>query len=171
MSTLGGIDLWRVDSVREGEALRFDGRPLSMRTLIQRRWGWPKRAAIMVSAYLRAEEERTGQPCVLRLTNPQMAIQQAYMFREIPDLISALCSGLANGNTREEHDADRMVAAVMVLFDKPFTDDGLIRDITKVLANRLGCNPEEIRAVTKYDTSTPHVRMDVRSSDFERSSS
>jgi hypothetical protein len=165
-------DLWSpgLDSVRDGEVFTWDGRRIGFRSLVQRRWGWPKKSAHAAADWI---VENSPNPAILWLNNPHRSRQQEEVIAAIPELFIDLCSGLARGGSinvskrREFSSLSRMINGVMVSFDVPITDDGLVRGVINVLANRLGCSPEELRSETHYDTTGDLARIRVRTSAFK----
>ena len=160
-------EMWAdgVDRVTEGEVRTWDGRVVPVHALIQRRWGWPKKAARAAGELLRTRAR--GKAVTLWVTNPMRHEQQLSVLAALPDVLADLFSGLARGASREALDADHMIHGVEVVFDHPISDDGLISEVTAVLANRLGTSSEAVRAATQYDTSGQFVTMAVRTSVFE----
>jgi len=55
-----------VKSIKDGDVLTWDGRPVHFRTLIKRRWGWPKRAASLAAEKLKEWAGSNAQPCTLQ---------------------------------------------------------------------------------------------------------
>lgn len=154
-------ELWDegVNSVREGDVVSFEGKPLSLRVIIQRRWGWPKSAADKVARHMK----RNGNVNIIWLSHEKREKQQAQMFAEIPDLLTTLCTGLAMGASREVDDASRTVSDVHISFRLELLDEGLTTAILKAVANRLGCSLEELRSATtvRHDGDQLQVIIDA----------
>jgi len=96
-----------------------------------------------------------------------MKQQQTLLFTTNPELLRLLCDGLAKGSSKEAEDCDHDMIGINIGFSRAISDDGLIRDITGAIANRLGCNPDEARASTVYNTGRPVVSMLVDVTPFE----
>lgn len=167
MTEIGQTWAAGVDCVREGSVTTWDGRTVAFKSLVQRRWGWPKKAAHAAARWLMEQARSRGEPAVLWVNNPWRRQQQADVFAGVPGIVDDLCSGLARGGSKEAEDADHEIVGVEVRFDRSITDDGLVRDVTNVLANRLGTTAESLREHTTYDTGGPVVVMRVRTSAFE----
>ena len=166
------IDLWDNSAppyVVDGDVVNWRGRPVNFKSLIQRRWGWPKKAAFQAADLLLADAEQTGRPAILWLDNPHRDEQQFQILDRIGDsLLSDLFSGLARGGSRERHDMSRKISEVKISFsDQSVTDDGMIRSILFCVANRLGCNLEELRDASRFgDNGKQRLTIDVANAKF-----
>lgn len=148
--------------IDDGQVTTWDGRPVYLRDLIKRRWGWPKKAAIAAAAFLKAQDGTAR----LWVANPERTQQQQLLFASIPSLLDRLCAGLANGSSKEAEDCDHEIIGVNVTFSRSIADDGFVRDVTAALARRLGCASDDVRAVTQYNTGSPVVSMRVDTAHF-----
>lgn len=148
--------------IDDGQVTTWDGRPVYLRDLIKRRWGWPKKAAIAAASFLKSQDGTAR----LWVANPERTQQQQLLFAAIPSLLDWLCAGLANGSSKEAEDCYHEIVGVNVSFTHAISDDGLIRDVTGALARRLGCTPEDVREATSYNTGGPVVLMRVDTDRF-----
>ena len=156
-----------VDSVVDGSVVTWDGRVVNFKSLVQRRWGWPKKAAHAAAEWIKEQAKARGVPAVLWVTNPRRREQQDEVFRALPMLLVDLCSGLARGSSKEAEDADHEIREVHVVFDQLVSDDGMVREIVHVLANKFGATANDVRAVCRFDTGTPVVTLRVAASQFD----
>lgn len=155
-----------VVSVQEGDVRTYDGRIVCFRDLVKRRWGWPKKAAIAATDFMVLLSRETGLKPVLWVADPYRTQQQQMLFGNIPGLLDMLCAGLAIGSSKEAVDCDAPVRVLQVNFDVNVDDDGLVRDVTAVIAKRLGCSTQALRDVTKYNTTSTFVTLEVPASKF-----
>ena len=155
------------DRVIDGEVLNCHGRPVHLRALIQRRWGWPKKAAYAAADFLREESGRSGRPAMLWLDNPHRDEQQNRIINSLgPGVLADLFSGLARGGSRERHDAAQPIQSITIQFDNLVEDSGMIKGILGAIANRMGCNMEELREASHFSTRTSDVKILVSAGRF-----
>ena len=150
--------------VEDGQVTTWDGRPVYLRDLIKRRWGWPKKAAVHAAAVLKEQYRTLGTPVRLYVQQPERGQQQQALFTVAPELLDFLLSGLANGSSKEAEDCDHEIVGVNVSFVRGVDDDGLVRDITSALAKRFAISVDDVREVTAYNTSGPVVTLRVDTS-------
>lgn len=174
MTTLDVSELHErgVDFVREGQVVDRDGRPLRLRAVIQRRWGWPRAAADMAAERLRATTP-SGEPVTLWLTNPRRAAQQRALLGskdgewDGATLEAVLMSGLARGSSREVYAAGRRLRGISLRFNGEIEDMGLSTEVLEALAQRLGVNLEILRRdLVHFSSRDGVVSMDVDVSEF-----
>jgi hypothetical protein len=156
-----------VDCVRDGDVLTWDGRVVPFKVLVQRRWGWPKKAAHAAAKWI-ADKAPQGQKPILWVNNPWRKHQQDEVFAALPELRDDLCSGLARGGSKEALDADLELDRVEIVFDSPISDDGFVREVVHALALRFGASADDVRAATYFNMrDTEHMILHVKSSKFE----
>jgi hypothetical protein len=155
-------------SVTDGDVLNCHDRPVHFRALIQRRWGWPKKAAYAAADFLLSESEKSGRPAMLWIDNPHRDEQQTRIIENLgPDVLRDLFSGLARGGSRERHDTSHAIQSLRINFDGDAVEDsGLIKGILAAISNRLGCNMDELRAASYFDTGDQNIRITIMTTEF-----
>jgi hypothetical protein len=164
------LALWRdgIEEIEDGTVETHEGRAVPFRSLVKRRWGWPKKAAYRAADYLLEQAEAEGRPAVLAVSKRKRDEQQRALFRELPGLLEDLLHGLSRGVAqREAIDASHIIRSLEIAFDRPITDDGFSRDVLHALANRLGTSVEELRSAIRFDTGTPDLVFEVKAERFD----
>lgn len=157
-----------IESLRDGEVETHDGRPVHFRSLLKRRWGWPKKSAYRAADFLLEEAESSGRVAELWVSKKKRDEQQRRLFAELPGLLEDLCHGLSRGVAqREAFDAGHEVDSILLTFDDPISDDGLSADVLQAVASRLGTNVDELRGAVRFDTATPELRFLVEATRFD----
>lgn len=138
-------ELWFVESVKEGDVVDGDGKPLRLRTLIARRWGWPKSASAIAADDLELQSHLTGRPWELRFDDAGRDEQQRKLFDRVEGLQPALLEGLAGRTTRERW-SGRKVSSISVQLSTPVVEAGLVSRILSVIGDHVGCKTrDEVR--------------------------
>lgn len=160
--------LWNpgVVSVSEGEVVA-NGKPVRLRTLIGRRWGWPKSASNLAAERLELESHMSGKPWVL-FTDDAGArsgfekegaasareAQQAHLLEVVPGLRHALLEGLAGRSAREARAGEHLFR-VNLTFNRPILDAGLVSRIVAVVGDHAGVTSrEDLRERLSIHTET-----------------
>ena len=128
-------EMWEdgLDFIVEGQVFTFDDRPLHLRAMIQRRWGWPKKSAYAAADWLRDQAE--GEPVVVWLRKNHRQRQQAEIMAALPDVLLDLLSGLSRGVAqREIFDAGREVDLITITLNGTITDEGVITEVMRGIA-------------------------------------
>lgn len=161
-------DLWDedVERVTEGEVFTHDGRAVSLRGLIQRRWGWPKKAANLAAGYMLRRAKASGQPAELWLRRLRRTAQALELISELPELLELILNGLAQDAQRESRDAERPLSEITIRLNAEIDDDGLSRGVLRAIAARLGCTMEELRDSTRFTTTQDGLVLDVQADRF-----
>lgn len=151
MTTTTTMDrLWdrdnTMDRVVVGQVVDDDGRPLRLRTLIHRLWGWPKSAADLAAEHLRAAAAHNGVAATLWLSSSSAVAQQQLLLQQVPGLLQSLLVGLAKRTSRERHDVALPVRAIEIAISEPISDDGLTKGVLEAIALRLGVSVDELRS-------------------------
>lgn len=128
-------EIFKHASVAIGSVInRATGRPMRLRVLIQRRWGWTRTAAEIA-----AEDMRARNVGILSLQSDARLWQQMALFERLPHLLPALLEGLARGRaTRDDFHASMSVAEVTVRLLRPVQNLGMVSDIVDAVVQRLG---------------------------------
>lgn len=152
-------ELWNGNAlcVREGDVVSHSGHVLRLRTLVQMCWGWPRKAAEMVVAWMREGEARTGHEVKVWIDTDRRRAQQRQALKEISGLADVLNDGLSGRITRESRSFNDMISGIDVEFDAPIADEGLTTAVLKQVSARLGCTMDELRSATHF-TSAEGVR-------------
>lgn len=161
-------EMWEdgLDFLREGEVFTWDDRPLHLRAIVQRRWGWPKKSAYAAADYLK--QQANGEPVVIWLRKNHRQRQQSEIIAALPDVLLDLLSGLSRGVQKEVFDAGRNVQSVTVMLNRPITDEGMVSEIVRGIGWRLGANMEELRDATSFSTPQDgHIRLVVNAHRFD----
>ena len=157
-----------LDCLQDGDVETHDGRPVHFRSLLKRRWGWPKKAAYRAADFLLEEAKRADREAVLWLSKRKRDEQQRRLFAALPELLEDLTHGLSRGVAqREAFDASHEIDSILLAFDDPISDDGLSAEVLQAVASRLGTNVDELRGAVRFDTATPELRFLVESSRFD----
>jgi hypothetical protein len=164
------LALWAdgIEEIEDGTVTNHEGRPVHFRSLVKRRWGWPKKAAYRAADYLLEAARENDSRAVLAVSKRRRDAQQKALFEELPGLLEDLLHGLSRGVAqREAIDASHVIRSLEVAFDYPISDDGFSADVLHAIANRLGCSVEELRGAIRFDTGTPDLVFDVRAEGFD----
>ena len=148
-------------TIRVGDIHTHDGRVLSLRSILQRTWGLPRRAADLAAERIETWGHMSGTDPVVYAAGPERAAQWQRLFSDTPEILEALLVGLARGSSRNEKHADRHLTGVVLTFRAPVEDVGLVADVIGVVAKHLGTSAEEVRDVTAFDAATDTVFMKV----------
>lgn len=150
-------------SVEDGEVME-DGRPVRLRVILQRRWGWPRAAANAAAEILRARAA-PGR-AVVHLVGAERMQQQQELLRSHPDLVTGLCEGLARGKVHtDEHEAGLRIRRVEVALSHTVHNLGLVSNILALLEQRFGSQLNDV-VITPHGAGTnPAVAIAVSLTD------
>jgi len=161
-------EMWEdgLDFIVEGEVFTWDDRPLHLRAMVQRRWGWPKKSAYAAADFLR--QEAGLNPAVVWLRKSHRQKQQQEIIEANPGILADLLSGLSRGVAqREIFDAGRDVGSITVELSGVITDEGVITEVLRGLGWRFGANMDEMRQATQFSTDAGNVRLTVDVARFD----
>jgi hypothetical protein len=162
--TYGNAD---VPCIQDGQTVTWDGRPVHLRDVITRRWGWPKSSALMAAMHLKDQAREHGHSAVVWIRDAERDAQQRELYAAIPDLLRTQNTGLANRSSREAYDADHELIGVNISFRRSVSDDGMVNFIIGALARRFACAPNDMRAATNVNTSGTVAHLLVDAERFE----
>lgn len=162
-------EMWEdgVESISDGDVFTHDGRPVHFRSLVKRRWGWPKKAAYMAADHLLELARSSGSPAVIWVSKKHRQRQQEELFEQIPDLLDALTHGLSRGAQREIFDAGHELRSITVRFRELLSDDGLSAGILHALAARLGTTVFDLRPAIHFNTGDRDLIFTVDAGGFD----
>lgn len=150
-------DLWVMGGAKEvvvGEVFDSRGKPMDLRRLIQRRWGWPKKAANRSVEYiiaLHGEEEGFRFPV---WGAPRRRLQKE-LLSKIPGLLEDLMEGMANRAQRDVKTSGRPVSEVHIELVKDFgeglvlsasEDNGFLTHVMHAMGTWMGMTADEVRS-------------------------
>ena len=136
-----------VSFIRDGDVVRSDGKTMRLRDIIKRRWGWPKSASSVAADYIRGSTK--GVDPIVWVKGINREEQQMDVLLNAGGAMSKLLEGLARGSSKES--GSKPISGVSVVFDGPeIYDDGLVTDVVKSLACRLGMSMPDIRDITLF---------------------
>lgn len=165
-------DVWaeKSSSITEGQIVQSSGRPIALRYLVGRFWGWPKSAAVLAASVLRREAD--GAPVELHLAGTEAESQQAAVIRSNQEIIPALLRGLRIGASTESRVNAEIVDSIHIAFVRPgdsggVTDDGLTRGLLKTIANRFNVSVDALRQKTVFGQETTEILISVDVTDLE----
>lgn len=136
----------KIQFIVDGSVTTWDGRVVHFRALVQRRWGWPKKAAFLAADWMLKMARKSAHKAVLHVAAEGRSAQQELLFENIQGLREALCEGLSQRAHKDVYHAGDDVESVMIRFPRPISDDGLVRNILHGVATRLGCTIDDLRA-------------------------
>ncbi len=137
-------NLWdpNVDFVTEGQVVGANGKPLRLRTIIARRWGWTKSASYIAADRIELDEHLKGEPWKLYVGDESRKRQQADLFERCDGLLEALCGGLA-GRTSREVRSGHPISVMTIRFSDPVVDGGLVARSLDLVASHIGVSSQE----------------------------
>lgn len=137
-----------------GDVTDHRGKPIDLRRLIQRRWGWPKKSATRAAEYLTRSNDGEDLGFRLPVKGPDRSALQQEILAEVPGVMDDLMEGVANRAQRDARTADRPVSQVTIALvrDSEFgpvltthEDDGLVTSLVHAVATWLGLTADEVR--------------------------
>lgn len=140
------------DCVRVGEVTAWDGRVLTCVQVLQRRWGWPRKAA---SAAAEVLQYRDAFPIVW-VKGKRRTAQQRKILNDHPEILDHMLAGLARGSSKERW-SDKAIKGVVLSLDVPRDDDGLVTGVLDLLADTHNCSTHGVRDRCEFDTTTEAV--------------
>lgn len=140
------------DCVRVGEVTAWDGRVLTCVQVLQRRWGWPRKAATAAADVL---QYRDATP-IIWVKGKRRTAQQRKILNDHPEILDHLIAGLARGSSKERW-SDKPLKGVVVSLDEPRDDDGFVTGVLDLLADTHGCSTHDVRERCEFDTTTDAV--------------
>jgi hypothetical protein len=160
--------LWSRDApdvVIVGQVFDAQGKALDLRRLIQRRWGWPKKAAVRATEALESWNG-DGHGFRFPVRGPERVALQQELMEALPGLVEDLMEGMANRAQREASDAGRplerlTVSVVDTEGPKAIEDGGFVNGVLHVLAGRLGITVDALRERTEFTGDDGHLIVEV----------
>ena len=148
------------ETVIVGEVTDGEGRVLDVRRLIQRRWGWPKRAAFQAADYLEGHGDLDGASLPIR--GPKLAELQDRIFYSNPDILRSLLDGVAARSQREARNAGRTYYGVDIDFTEEVEDEGFVTNILYALSTKMGTTVDKLRKVVHFSDQEGYLRIEVQ---------
>lgn len=140
------------DCVRVGDVTDWTGRVLTATQVVQRRWGWPRKAATAAADVL---QYRDAFPLVWVKGRRRFA-QQQKVLEANPAILEHLFAGLSRGSSKERW-SDKPIRGVMLTLDEQRDDDGLVTGVLDLLADMHNCSTHDVRERCEFDTTTDAV--------------
>lgn len=167
MNTIHFSRLWDdVTVVKEGDVVVDGaGRPLRLRTLIARCWGWPKSAAKTAAVQMELENE----DWTLHLVGLDREMQQQGLLARCTGLASKLLEGLAGRSSRESR-SDGRFDRLMIDLSEPVSDHGLISRILGDVGDHIGETSKDLlrdRCTFRKDGGTIGIGINLTGLDLE----
>lgn len=145
-------ELWddNVNEAVEGEVYTHDGRSVHPVALVQRRWGWPRKAA---RAVVQAMKRADPGPVRLRLQRGEMLEQQRTILARNPEILDDILWGLSTGRARRNiDDMTPELGELRIVLSEAVNDDGITQGVLETLSSRFACTLEELRSATTFQT-------------------
>jgi hypothetical protein len=165
-------EVWseKPSSIFDGDVVQRSGRPIALRYLISRHWGWPKKASLLAVVALR--KKHGNEDIEIQLEGPDADRQQIELIQDDPSILSALLVGLRSSSSTESRINDAIIDSVNLHFVRKgdqggITDDGLTRGILRSVACRLGVSVDALRKATVFGQRTTDILISVDVTDLE----
>ena len=149
-----------------GDVLRRDGTALGLRSMISRRWGWPRSLANDAAGVIR--DLHAGETPGIYVGGQDMLDQQDQVIEILgaDETMDRLLTGIARRTKRSMAGSGRTVSSVFLDLEEEIHEDGLITDILTAVGERLGVSLDELWAVTDWQGEDGHLELTIHTAEL-----